>query len=128
MENIFITINSDSALGLKPYKIGRIVKLTKDGGRDVKVSVPFIDTVGYVANTSKTVYKGTQSADRLYDKIGDEAFAQIMFVTNESAIALILPPEGEMDGEDELYEVECESVGYSPVKNEEFDRKMVAFC
>lgn len=127
MENIFITINSESALGLRPYKIGRIVKLTKSD-RDIKVSVPFIDAVGQVANSSKTVYKGTQSADRLYDKIGDEAFAQIMFVTNESAIALLLPPEGEMGDDAEIYEVERESFGATSPKNEESDVKLVAFC
>ena len=127
MENIFITINSESALGLRPYKIGRIVKLTKSD-RDIKVSVPFIDAVGQVANSSKTVYKGTQSADRLYDKIGDEAFAQIMFVTNESAIALLLPPEGEMGDDAEIYEVERESFGATYPKNEESDVKLVAFC
>ena len=127
MENIFITINSESALGLRPYKIGRIVKLTKSD-RDIKVSVPFIDAVGQVANSSKTVYKGTQSADRLYDKIGDEAFAQIMFVTNESAIALLLPPEGEMGDDAEIYEVERESFGATYPKKEESDVKLVAFC
>ena len=114
MENVFITITGhQSFLGLKPYKIGRVVKLVKEHDNEydedaIRVELPFIDTIGYVANSTGTVYKGTHSAGRLYDKIGDEAFAQIMFVTHSSAIALILPPDGEKNQNGESFDIEAE--------------------
>ena len=52
-----------------------------------------IDTIGYVANSANTVFSGTMSAGRLYDRIEDYAYAQTMFITHSSVIALVLPPE-----------------------------------
>ncbi len=110
-ENIFITITGmNRYLGLKPFKVGRIVKLCKEKNNEydetaIRVELPFIDTVGYVANSTNTVYKGTFSAGRLYDKIGDEAFAEIMFVTHSSAIAILVHPE-ENDNGDECFEID----------------------
>jgi hypothetical protein len=135
MENIFITItDQDSYLGLKPYKIGRVVKLVKDKDNDqdedaIRVELPFIDTIGYVANSTSTVYKGTYSAGRLYDKIGDEAFAQIMFVTHSSAIALILPPDGEIEDESESFEIEPEPRNMtSGIKTKKESKNKIGFC
>lgn len=99
MKNIFITITGQNHyLGLKPYKIGRIVKLVKDIDNDydedaIRVELPFIDTIGYVANSVNTVFAGTHSAGKLYDKIGDYAYAEIMFITHSSVIARVLMPE-----------------------------------
>ena len=99
MKNIFITITGqDHYLGLKPYRVGRIVKLVKDVGNEydedaIRVELPFIDTIGYVANSLNTVFAGTHSAGRLYDTIGDYAYAQVMFITHSSVIALVLSPE-----------------------------------
>ena len=110
-ENIFVTITGmKDYLGLKPYKVGRIVKLCKEHNNEfdetaIRVELPFIDTVGYIANSTGTVYKGTFSAGRLYDKIGEEAFAEIMFVTHSSAIAVIVDPE-ENEDSDEYFEVD----------------------
>ena len=110
-QNIFITITGmNRYLGLKPFKVGRIVKLCKEQNNEydetaIRVELPFIDTVGYVANSTSTVYKGTFSAGRLYDKIGDEAFAEIMFVTHSSAIAILVHPEESENG-DEFFEID----------------------
>lgn len=99
MENIFITITGHKHyLGLKPYKVGRIVKIVKDVENEhdedaIRVELPFIDTIGYVANSVNTVFAGTYSAGKLYDKIGDYAYAQVMFVTHSSVIALVLSLE-----------------------------------
>ena len=137
MENIFITITGQqSFLGLKPYKVGRVVKLVKDKDNEhdedaIRVELPFIDTIGYVANSTNTVYKGTFSAGRLYDKIGDEAFAQIMFVTHSSAIALILPPDGENSEDGESFDVEPEPRNMtSGTKSEktESGKNKIGFC
>ena len=136
MENLFITITGqNSFLGLKPYKVGRIVKLVKEPDNEhdedaIRVELPFIDTIGYVANSTNTVYKGTNSAGRLYDKIGDEAFAQIMFVTHSSAIALVLPPDAENSEDGETFEVEAEPHNIkSGTKTEKCEQKnKIGFC
>lgn len=100
MENTyFVTITGiDHYYGKKPFEIGRIVKLIKDKDNEydkeaVAAYLPFIETIGYVANSTNTVYDGTISAGRLYDKIDDYAYARVMFVTHTSAIALILDKE-----------------------------------
>ena len=101
MKNIFITITGQNHyLGLKPYKVGRIVKIVKDVDNEydedaIRVELPFIDTIGYVANSVNTVFAGTCSAGKLYDKIDDYAYAQVMFITHSSVIALVLSPEEE---------------------------------
>ena len=136
MENLFITITGqNSFLGLKPYKVGRIVKLVKEPDNEhdedaIRVELPFIDTIGYVANSTNTVYKGTNSAGRLYDKIGDEAFAQIMFVTHSNAIALVLPPDAENSEDGEAFEVEAEPHNIkSGTKTEKCEQKnKIGFC
>lgn len=99
MENIFITITGvNHYFGMKPFKVGKIFKIVKDDDNDydeeaIRAELPAIDTIGYVANSTNTVYAGTVSAGRLYDKIDDYAYAQTMFITHSSVIALVLPPE-----------------------------------
>jgi len=99
MENAFITITGiNGYYGKTPFKIDRVLRIVKepDNRHDaeaIRVELPFIDTVGYVANSVGTVYAGTESAGKLYDKIGEYAYAQVMFVTHSSVIALVLSPE-----------------------------------
>lgn len=99
MENIFITITGvNHYFGMKPFKVGKIFKIVKDDDNDydeeaIRAELPMIDTIGYVANSTNTVYVGTISAGRLYDKIDGYAYAQTMFITRSSVIALVLPPE-----------------------------------
>lgn len=45
--------------------------------------------IGYIANSVHTVAKGTYSAGRLYDKIGDSARARILIVTHHNAIGVV---------------------------------------
>lgn len=103
MKNIFVTITGQNHyLGMKPYKVGRIVKLVKDVDNEydedaIAVVLPFIDVIGYVANSTNTVFQGTYSAGRIYDKIGDSVFAEIMFITHSSVIARVLPEDEELE-------------------------------
>ena len=105
MENIFITITVISHYyGKKPFEIGSTVKLIKEpdnhyDNEAIGVYLPFIVKIGNVANSVQTVFAGTQSAGRIWDKIGESAFAQVMFVTHSSVIALVLPPEPENNNE-----------------------------
>ena len=105
MSTMFVTITGiHHYYGDKPFEVGRVVRLVKepDNKHDddaIRVELPFIETVGYVANSTSTVYRGTYSAGRIYDKIEDAAFAEVAFITHSSVIAAVLPPEAveEMD-------------------------------
>ncbi len=109
MEGRFITITGvKNYYGFKPFKVGKLFKIRKDfdniyDGDAIVAELPFIDTIGYVANSVHTVYDGTVSAGRLYDKIGDYAYASTMFITHSSVIALVLPPE-EVEKDSEITE------------------------
>lgn len=92
----FVTITGlDYYYGKTPFEIGRIIRLVKEpenvyDNEAIAAWLPYVEKIGYVANSTKTVYNGTISAGRLYDKIEDYAYAKVMFVTHTSAIALVL--------------------------------------
>ena len=98
-KNYFMTITGlSNYYGFKPYKIGQLVKIEKEpdnnyDGEAIRVVLPHIDTIGYVANSVKTVYQGTMSAGRLYDKFDDYAYAEVLFITHSSVIAILVPTE-----------------------------------
>lgn len=105
----FVTITGlNHYYGTKPFEIGRIIKLIKEPDNEydneaIAAFLPFIDKIGYVANSTNTVYQGTISAGRLYDKIEDYAYARVMFVTHSSVIALVLDKDDvEEDDENEV--------------------------
>ena len=110
-ENIFITINClNMFYGKKPFVVGRVVRLIKEPDNEydkeaIGVYLPFIDRIGYVANSVKTVYDGTYSAGRAYDSFEDYTYARIMFVTHSCAIALLLDKE-DVEQTDEIDESE----------------------
>ena len=56
----------------------------------IKVMMKTFGKVGYVANSSRTVAKGTKSAGRIYDKVGDKFFVRVCFVTGGSVIAEVV--------------------------------------
>lgn len=99
MSEIYVTITGQNHyLGMKPFKVGRRVRLVKDKDNDydseaILAELPYIDTIGYVANSTHTVYEGTQSAGRVYDRIGDVACAEVMFITHSGVIAKVVPEE-----------------------------------
>lgn len=46
-----------------------------------------------LANSVKTVIKGTMSGGRVYDKILDNDYVQVKFISHDSVIAKILTSE-----------------------------------
>lgn len=61
------------------------VKLVKEPDNEVdaeaiKVEMPGIGQIGYVANSPYTVLGESMSAGRIYDKIGDEAVGTVVYV------------------------------------------------
>lgn len=88
--------------GKKPFKIGTTVKLEKepDNRHDsdaVVVTLPYIEKIGYVANSIHTVYEGTLSAGRLYEKFDKCAYAKVVVVTHSSVVAKVLPDDEVID-------------------------------
>lgn len=127
MENTyFVTITGlNHYYGKKPFEIGRIIRLIKEPDNEydkeaIAAFLPFIDKIGYVANSTNTVYDGTISAGRLYDKIDDYAYGRVMFVTHSSAIVLVLDKEEVEEPDDEDEE---ETVPAKEVKTEKKTKK-----
>ena len=123
MENTFVTITGvRNYYGMKQFRVGKIFRIVKEEDNDydeeaIRAESPMIDTIGYVANSTNTVYAGTVSAGRLYDKFDDYAYAQTMFITHSSVIALVLSPE-QVEGDDDTPPVkEKESISSGKTKN-----------
>jgi len=99
--NYFVTITGTKFYyGMKPFEIGRIIKLVKEPHNEhdseaIRAELPFIGKVGYISNSIHTVVKGTFSGGRIYDLFAEEAFAQVLFVTQESVICLLILHEEE---------------------------------
>lgn len=98
-EELYFTINAVGMFhGIKPFKIGSIVKLVKEPENSydmeaIRVELRYAGKSGYVANSVKTVAKGTYSAGRLYDKILNEDYAKVIFILQNEIIAKILTKE-----------------------------------
>ena len=103
----FITITGlNHYYGKKPFEIGRIFKIIKEPDNDyddeaIFAFLPFIEKIGYVANSTNTVYQGTVSAGRIYDKIDDYAYAKTMFITHSSVIAIVLDKDDVENSDDD---------------------------
>lgn len=93
---MYITVTAFQNMhGSKPLKIEGLIKLVKEPDNKydteaIACEMRYFGKVGYVANSTNTVVKGCMSAGRVYDKIDDEYFAKIKFVTGSVAIAKIL--------------------------------------
>ena len=73
---------------------GMIVRLIKEPDNEydheaIVVKLPGIGRIGYVANSWRTVNEDCMSAGRLYDKIGDEAEAEVLYVLPSSMICVV---------------------------------------
>ena len=99
MRTMFITVTGlKHYLGTRPFRVGRIVRLCKEPRNEydeeaIRVELPYIDTIGYVANSASTVYEGTFSAGFIGDEIEDVAYAEVEFITHSAVIAAVIPPD-----------------------------------
>ena len=81
--------------GEKALNLNAIVKLVKEPDNKydteaIACEIRYFGKIGYVANSTNTVIKGCMSSGRVFDKIEDEYFAKIKFITGSTAIAKIL--------------------------------------
>ena len=97
MDERFVTIvGIDHYYGKKPFAVGDLVLLAKEPDNEndaeaVRVLLPRLGTVGYVANAPSTVARGTQSAGRIHDAFGEAVFARVLFVPRGEIIARLEP-------------------------------------
>lgn len=96
MEKDYITITgTEYYFGNIVFKVGDVISCEKEFDNDydeeaIKVMIKTFGKVGYVANSSRTVAKGTKSSGRIYDKVGDKFCAKVCFVTGTSVIVEVL--------------------------------------
>ncbi|MDD3137742.1 MAG: HIRAN domain-containing protein [Lachnospiraceae bacterium] len=92
MKDKFITITGfNHYYGKQPFSIGNIIKCIKEESNQydteaIKAVLPYIGTVGYVANSPNTVAGGIMSAGRLYDHVRKKFYARVMFTTASKII------------------------------------------
>ena len=115
---MYITITAFNKFhGSKPLVLERLVKLVKEPDNKydteaIACEMRYFGKIGYLANSTQTVIKGCMSAGRVLDKIDDEYFAKIKFITNNMAIAKILTPDEfikELDNQESDIHYLCEN-------------------
>lgn len=92
METIYFTIaGTNYHHGQEFMKPEIKVKLVKEPDNKfdkeaIKVEMPGLGLVGYVANSPHTVRGESYSAGRLYDKIGDTAVGEVVYVLPQGVL------------------------------------------
>lgn len=92
MKTMYITIaGMNHYYGSEIFEKGMKVKLEKEPDNPydreaIAARTKGLGKIGYVANSPYTVQGESMSAGRLYDKIGDTADADVLFVLPQSII------------------------------------------
>ena len=88
----FITVTGISHYyGSRPFAVGTLIRCIKEPDNEydcfaIKCCLPYIGTVGYIANSENTVAGGTLSAETIYYSVPDSFFARIMFTLSGQVI------------------------------------------
>ena len=96
MEKMYFTITGlNYRFGNKVFEKGMSVRLEKEPDNEfdkeaIKVMLDGLGIVGYVANSPRTVRGESFSAGRLYDKIGDSAYGEVLFVLEDGIVCRVL--------------------------------------
>ncbi len=95
MSEKFITITGfKHYYGLRPFAINNLMLCVKEpenpfDNEAIKVVLPLIGKVGYVANSPETMANGTMSAGRIYDRVKKYFYARVMFTTYSKVICKV---------------------------------------
>ena len=95
MKKVYFTVT-----GTKHYhgqdflKPGMRVSLVKDSRNEydkeaIRVEMPGLDLIGYVANSPYTVIGDSYSAGRLYEKIGETAKGNVIYVLSQGVLCSV---------------------------------------
>lgn len=96
MAKQYVTIAGFSKFyGLIPFEEGQVVYLRKEpenlhDAEAIAVHLPYVGIVGYLANSPRSVVRGTMSAGRLYDRVSNETVARVLFITESYVICKLL--------------------------------------
>ena len=99
MEKIYFTIAGTSHhYGTEFLEPSMEVNLTKEPDNEhdkeaIKVELPGLGIIGYVANSPFTVLGDSMSAGRIYDKIGDTATGKVMYVLPQGVLCELIVEE-----------------------------------
>lgn len=101
MKSAFITVTGTNHYFGKDFIEPKMtLKLIKEPDNDydkeaIRVELPGLGKIGYVANSCYTVQGESISAGRLYDKIGDTAIATVKYVLPRGILCKVkhLKPE-----------------------------------
>lgn len=95
-DNMYFTLAAVNMFnGSKPFHVGSIIKLIKDfenqyDSEAILVELRYAGESAYVANSVRSVVKGTMSSGRLYDKISDEDYGIVEFIFDDIIICRVL--------------------------------------
>jgi len=84
--------------GLIPFEEGQIIYLKKEpenayDAEAIVAHLPYVGTVGYVANSPASVVRGTMSAGRLYGYFDTDTVVKVEFITPAQVICRLLSPK-----------------------------------
>lgn len=100
MAKIYFTIaGTNHHHGQEFIEPGMEVKLVKEPDNEadreaIRVEMPGVGLIGYVANSPFTVIGESMSAGRLYDKIGDRAEGTVLYVLSRGVLCELNEEEG----------------------------------
>lgn len=94
MKVFFTLAGANHYYGANFLKPGMKVHLKKEPNNEydneaIEISVDGLGRIGYVANSPYTVIGESMSAGRIYDKIGDTAIGEVVFVTKQGVLCRI---------------------------------------
>ena len=95
MAKTWITLTgTNHCFGTEILKEGTKLLLVKEPENEydreaIRVEIPALGKIGYVANSTYTVKGNSLSAGRLYDRIGNKAKAKVVFVLPDCAICKV---------------------------------------
>ena len=94
MKAFFTLTGTKHYYGSDFLKPGMKVELKKESDNEydreaIAVNIDGLSQVGYVANSPYTVIGESMSAGRLYDKIGDTAIGDVVFVTDKGILCRV---------------------------------------
>ncbi|MFY9613036.1 MAG: HIRAN domain-containing protein [Tissierellaceae bacterium] len=94
-ERYISIVGIDYYFGADVFSIGQKLTIKKDydnkyDGEAIVVELDSVGKVGYVANSTHTVARGTHSAGRIYDTFEDTTSCEVLFILKDTVIAKLL--------------------------------------
>ncbi len=95
-DSVFVTVVGQKFFEhSNKLQVGNIVLFAKDyenqfDDEAIAVLMKGVGQIGYVANSTSTVARGTKSAGRIYDTFGEICYGVVRFILKQNAIIELL--------------------------------------